>query len=129
MAIIHPVVLSGGAGTRLWPLSRALYPKQFIRFSDTQSDTFLAAALKRLAPARGFAEPVIVCNNDHRFLVRAGLLGRGPVVPFRDPDNAVDFAKGYNVNAIVLRVPIQLLQQGAPGITTFDVWESISVLQ
>jgi mannose-1-phosphate guanylyltransferase/mannose-6-phosphate isomerase len=70
MAIIQPVILSGGAGTRLWPLSRALYPKQLIRFSDGQSDTFLAAALKRLGPGRGFADPVIVCNNDHRFLVK-----------------------------------------------------------
>lgn len=70
MAIIQPVVLSGGAGTRLWPLSRALYPKQFIRFSDGQPESFLAAALKRLAPAGGFAAPIIVCNNDHRFLVK-----------------------------------------------------------
>jgi mannose-1-phosphate guanylyltransferase / mannose-6-phosphate isomerase len=70
MPIIQPVVLSGGAGTRLWPLSRALYPKQFIRFTQIQSDSFLAAALKRLAPARGFAQPIVVCNNDHRFLVK-----------------------------------------------------------
>jgi mannose-1-phosphate guanylyltransferase/mannose-6-phosphate isomerase len=69
MSIIQPVVLSGGAGTRLWPLSRALYPKQFIRFSDGQAESFLAAALKQLAPAGGFAPPIIVCNNDHRFLV------------------------------------------------------------
>jgi mannose-1-phosphate guanylyltransferase/mannose-6-phosphate isomerase len=62
--------LSGGAGTRLWPLSRALYPKQFIRFSEVQPESFLAAALKRLGPAGGFAPPVVVCNNDHRFLVK-----------------------------------------------------------
>ena len=79
MATIQPVVLSGGAGTRLWPLSRALYPKQFIRFSQAQPETFLAASLKRLGPACGFAPPVVVCNNDHRFLVkdeaeRAGVL-------------------------------------------------------
>jgi mannose-1-phosphate guanylyltransferase/mannose-6-phosphate isomerase len=64
------VVLSGGAGTRLWPLSRALYPKQFIRFSEVQPESFLAAALKRLGPAGGFSPPVVVCNNDHRFLVK-----------------------------------------------------------
>jgi len=34
---IHPVILSGGSGTRLWPLSQATYPKQFIRFSDSQA--------------------------------------------------------------------------------------------
>jgi mannose-1-phosphate guanylyltransferase/mannose-6-phosphate isomerase len=70
MRAIRPVVLSGGAGTRLWPLSRALYPKQFICFPQVQTETFLAAALRRLEPARGFAEPIVVCNNDHRFLVR-----------------------------------------------------------
>jgi mannose-1-phosphate guanylyltransferase / mannose-6-phosphate isomerase len=70
MAILQPVVLSGGAGTRLWPLSRALYPKQFIQFPQIQSETFLAGALERLAPTQGFAAPVVVCNNDHRFLVK-----------------------------------------------------------
>jgi mannose-1-phosphate guanylyltransferase/mannose-6-phosphate isomerase len=70
MAVIQPVVLSGGAGTRLWPLSRARFPKQFIRFSQVQPETFLAAALKRLGPASGFAAPMVVCNNDHRFLVK-----------------------------------------------------------
>ena len=70
MRTIQPVVLSGGAGTRLWPLSRALYPKQFIPFPQIQPATFLAAALRRLEPARGFAAPIVVCNNDHRFLVK-----------------------------------------------------------
>jgi mannose-1-phosphate guanylyltransferase / mannose-6-phosphate isomerase len=67
---IFPVVLSGGSGTRLWPLSRAMYPKQFIRFFDDQDSSFLAATLKRLAPGAGFAAPIVICNNDHRFLVR-----------------------------------------------------------
>ena len=70
MSTILPVVLSGGAGTRLWPLSRALFPKQFIRFPEVQPETFLAAAMKRLEPAHGFAPPLVVCNNDHRFLVK-----------------------------------------------------------
>lgn len=70
MSKIYPVVLSGGAGTRLWPLSRALYPKQFIRFFKDQSSSLLAATLGRLSPGRGFQAPIVVCNNDHRFLVR-----------------------------------------------------------
>jgi mannose-1-phosphate guanylyltransferase/mannose-6-phosphate isomerase len=85
MSMIQPVVLSGGAGTRLWPLSRALYPKQFIRFSEIQAESFLVAALKRLPPAGGFAPPILVCNNDHRFLVqeeaaRAGVRPRAIVL-------------------------------------------------
>ena len=71
--MIIPVVLSGGSGTRLWPLSRAMYPKQFIRFFGEDSDTMLSATLKRLATADGFEKPLILCNNDHRFLVRTEL--------------------------------------------------------
>jgi mannose-1-phosphate guanylyltransferase/mannose-6-phosphate isomerase len=70
MNAIFPVILSGGSGTRLWPLSRAMYPKQFIRFSSSQAASFLAATLARLKPAQGFEPPTIVCNSDHRFLVQ-----------------------------------------------------------
>jgi mannose-1-phosphate guanylyltransferase/mannose-6-phosphate isomerase len=70
MLTIQPVILSGGAGTRLWPLSRARFPKQFIRFPQVQPESFLAAALTRLGAADGFAPPMVVCNNDHRFLVK-----------------------------------------------------------
>ena len=51
MNVIYPVILSGGSGTRLWPLSRAMYPKQFIRSFDDQGSSFLAATLQRLAAA------------------------------------------------------------------------------
>jgi mannose-1-phosphate guanylyltransferase/mannose-6-phosphate isomerase len=47
-----------------------MYPKQFIRFSQDQNASFLEATLRRLEPTEGFEPPVIVCNNDHRFLVR-----------------------------------------------------------
>jgi mannose-1-phosphate guanylyltransferase/mannose-6-phosphate isomerase len=77
---IFPVILSGGSGTRLWPLSRAMYPKQFIRFSSSQALSFLAATLQRLEPEQGFQPPTIVCNADHRFLVQeeAGSIGASP---------------------------------------------------
>jgi mannose-1-phosphate guanylyltransferase/mannose-6-phosphate isomerase len=77
---IFPVILSGGTGTRLWPLSRAMYPKQFIRFSDQQGASFLAATLQRLSTHPGAAPPVIVCNNEHRFLV-ADEVARAAVAP------------------------------------------------
>jgi mannose-1-phosphate guanylyltransferase/mannose-6-phosphate isomerase len=73
MSAIFPVILSGGSGTRLWPLSRAMYPKQFIRFFDGQGASFLGAALKRLPGEAGFGPPILLCNNDHRFLVREEL--------------------------------------------------------
>ncbi|HRK20031.1 MAG TPA: mannose-1-phosphate guanylyltransferase/mannose-6-phosphate isomerase [Hyphomicrobiaceae bacterium] len=67
---IYPVILSGGSGTRLWPLSRAMYPKQFIRFNGAPL-SFLGATLARLGTGSGFQKPIILCNNDHRFLVKA----------------------------------------------------------
>ncbi|MBN9278911.1 MAG: mannose-1-phosphate guanylyltransferase/mannose-6-phosphate isomerase, partial [Hyphomicrobium sp.] len=73
MATLYPVILSGGSGTRLWPLSRAMYPKQFIRFFDDGDPSFLGATLRRLLPSEGFASPILLCNNDHRFLVREEL--------------------------------------------------------
>ena len=70
MPRIFPIILSGGSGTRLWPLSRAKYPKQFIRFSDDQELSFLQAASLRLPAKDGFEAPTYLCNEEHRFLVR-----------------------------------------------------------
>ena len=61
-----PVILSGGAGTRLWPLSRELYPKQLLALTGTH--TLLQQTVLRLE-GLGAAAPVIVCNEAHRFLV------------------------------------------------------------
>ena len=61
-----PVVLAGGAGTRLWPLSRERYPKQFQRLVGER--TMLQHTLARL-DGLNHAAPVIVCNHDHRFVV------------------------------------------------------------
>src|SRR5262245_53828214 len=70
MAAIFPIILSGGSGTRLWPLSRAMYPKQFIRLFKGSSATLLGETLKRLDPSDGFSPPIVLCNNGHRFLVK-----------------------------------------------------------
>lgn len=70
--MIVPVILSGGSGARLWPLSRTMYPKQFIRFFDGQGN-LLGATLRRLSGKAGFSAPIVVCNADHRFLVREEL--------------------------------------------------------
>lgn len=67
---VFPVILSGGAGTRLWPLSRAMYPKQFIQSLNGHDASLLGATLTRLKPEAGFSPPILLCNNDHRFLAR-----------------------------------------------------------
>ncbi len=72
--MIIPVILAGGVGSRLWPLSRQLNPKQFIAFSDSNtadadSQTLFQATLSRLAGIDGLAAPIVICNEEHRFLV------------------------------------------------------------
>ena len=73
MNTIYPVILSGGSGTRLWPLSRSMYPKQFIRFFNGAGSSFLGSTLKRLSQSNGFHAPLLLCNNDHRFLIKEEL--------------------------------------------------------
>lgn len=68
--MIYPVILSGGLGTRLWPLSRKSYPKQFVQLVGDMS--LFQAAILRLADAAGqmnFANPVVLTNSDFRFIV------------------------------------------------------------
>jgi mannose-1-phosphate guanylyltransferase/mannose-6-phosphate isomerase len=65
--MIHPVILSGGTGTRLWPLSRAAYPKQIMPLVADIS--LLQATVKRVGDPARFAAPLLICNDDHRFLV------------------------------------------------------------
>jgi mannose-1-phosphate guanylyltransferase/mannose-6-phosphate isomerase len=64
--VVHPVILSGGAGTRLWPLSRALKPKQLLPLVSERS--MLQETLLRVG-GEGFAAPLVVCNEQHRFLI------------------------------------------------------------
>ena len=62
-----PVILSGGAGTRLWPLSREMFPKQLLALAGER--TMLQETVARLAGVAGAAAPIIVCNEAHRFTV------------------------------------------------------------
>ena len=65
--MLVPVVLSGGSGTRLWPLSRELYPKQLLPLVGDR--TMLQETLVRVQGIDGLAGPVLVCNESHRFMV------------------------------------------------------------
>ncbi|MCC3414418.1 MULTISPECIES: DUF4331 domain-containing protein [unclassified Microcoleus] len=74
----------------------------------------------------GLREDPFFFDVEQFFRVRAGALGTGPKVGFKEPGKALDFAKGYNVNTITVRVPKAFLQAGT-GANTFDVWSTISV--
>lgn len=70
-----PVILSGGSGTRLWPLSRQNLPKQFLPLSGT--DTLFQQTAQRSRSLAGIAQPIVVCSDEHRFLVAEQLLELG----------------------------------------------------
>lgn len=66
----HPVILCGGSGTRLWPVSRKEYPKQFVPLLD--GDSLFAATLRRFR-GPGFAAPVVLAQDEMRFLAAEAL--------------------------------------------------------
>jgi mannose-1-phosphate guanylyltransferase/mannose-6-phosphate isomerase len=78
MSMLQPVLLSGGSGTRLWPLSREAYPKQFLALAG--EDTMLQATWRRVA-AIANSPPIVVAGEDHRFLVAEQLRQIGAPTP------------------------------------------------
>jgi mannose-1-phosphate guanylyltransferase len=67
VSTVIPVILSGGSGSRLWPLSREMYPKQLLALTGPK--TMLQDTLERVAGIPGAGAPIIVCNEAHRFMV------------------------------------------------------------
>lgn len=70
--MIYPVILCGGSGTRLWPLSREMYPKQFVDLGNGR--TLFKDTLLRAAKIPEISSFLVVCNEEHRFYVSASLL-------------------------------------------------------
>ena len=65
---ILPVILCGGIGSRLWPLSRTSYPKQFLSLDQNSNNTFLQETYSRLEGIDNLLDPIIICNEEHRFI-------------------------------------------------------------
>ena len=72
---VFPVILSGGAGRRLWPLSRELHPKQFIALEE--GHTLLQTTARRLDVLEAVRAPIVVCNREHRFMAAEQLRAIG----------------------------------------------------
>ena len=68
-SILVPVILCGGSGSRLWPLSRESYPKQFISLNSNKNDSLLQKTLLRINELNNLSSPIFVCNEEHRFIV------------------------------------------------------------
>ncbi len=67
--LIIPVILCGGTGTRLWPLSRSGYPKQFLSLNSENSLSMLQNTVLRVRDKKIFNDPILICNEEHRFIV------------------------------------------------------------
>jgi mannose-1-phosphate guanylyltransferase / mannose-6-phosphate isomerase len=104
---IHPVVLCGGSGTRLWPLSRALYPKQLLALASER--TLLQDTLLRTADPDRFAPPLVVGNEEHRFVVAEQLRTAGI-----EPEALILEPAGRNT-APAAAVAALLLSRDDPG--------------
>jgi hypothetical protein len=74
----------------------------------------------------GLREDPFFFDVEQFFRVRAAALGTGPRTAFKQPNQAIDFTKGYNVNTIAVRVPKAFLQAGT-GANVFDVWSTVSI--
>tara|TARA_B100000963_G_C22616619_1_gene667674 strand:- start:193 stop:1650 length:1458 start_codon:yes stop_codon:yes gene_type:complete len=66
---IVPVILSGGLGSRLWPLSRESFPKQYLNLQKENDYTLLQETYLRLKGLKNLSKPIIICNEEHRFIV------------------------------------------------------------
>lgn len=103
--MIIPVILSGGAGTRLWPLSREQYPKQLLPLVG--ESTMLQETVARLGGLPDLARPIVVCNEDHRFMVAEQLRQGG------QPASAIILEPvGRNTAPAVAVAAMQAMQDG-----------------
>ena len=66
---IIPVILCGGSGSRLWPLSRESFPKQYLEIRPGESLSFLQKTINRIKACKNIDDPMIICNEEHRFIV------------------------------------------------------------
>lgn len=103
-----PVILSGGSGTRLWPLSRVLYPKQFLPLHSEK--TLFQESVCRLAKL-GLDTPIVVCNEEHRFIVAENMQDIG-----LKPKNIVLEPIGRNTAPAIAAAAIVAMKDGSDPI-------------
>lgn len=123
---LYPVILSGGAGSRLWPLSREAFPKQLLPLVSER--TMLQETVLRLSEIANSAAPILVCNNEHRFLAAEQLLQIGvkPLALMLEPvarntapaiAAAAKFINDTDPNAMMLVLPADHLIENLSAFT------------
>jgi mannose-1-phosphate guanylyltransferase / mannose-6-phosphate isomerase len=112
--MIYPVILSGGVGSRLWPTSRALYPKQLLPLVSER--TMLLETVLRVSGGERFADPIIVSNGEHRFIIAQQMRDAGitPLAHILEPQGrntapaaaaAAAFVRAHDPEGVLLVLP------------------------
>ncbi|GAA4496396.1 mannose-1-phosphate guanylyltransferase/mannose-6-phosphate isomerase [Pseudaeromonas paramecii] len=105
--MLIPVIMAGGSGSRLWPLSRELYPKQFLKLDGEV--TMLQATVNRLQQL-ACEQPLVICNEDHRFLVAEQLRHLGKLA-----HNIILEPAGRNTAPAIALAALTALQTAGEG--------------
>ena len=131
--VLHPVILAGGSGTRLWPLSRKSHPKQFLAVLGERS--LLQETMSRLDGLEDVAPPIFVCNEEHRFLAADQIrqLGKTPSAIILEPEGR-NTAPGLTLAALMLTdtfqgsgsdEPVMLVMPSDHLIKDVDAFQSV----
>ena len=114
---IIPIILAGGTGSRLWPLSRKSFPKQFLNLLESDDYTMLQKTYKRIENLEELSRPIVICNEEHRFIVAHQMkeINIEPLEIILEPDGrnttpaitiaalkALDIFKDKNIEPILL---------------------------
>ncbi len=117
---IIPVILAGGTGSRLWPLSRKSFPKQFLNLLENDEYTMLQRTYKRIENLEEISKPIVICNEEHRFIVSNQMkeINIEPLDILLEPEGrnttaavtiaalkALDIFKNKNIEPILLILP------------------------
>ena len=108
---IVPIILCGGSGTRLWPLSRESFPKQFLSIDSDDKESLLQKTYSRISKLENLASPIFICNEEHRFIVAEHIRNKN----IKDQSIILEPCKRNTAPAITLAA-LKSLQNGEDGI-------------
>ncbi len=116
--MLYPVILCGGSGSRLWPLSRTLYPKQFMEY-DANAPSLFTQTLQRVqhiqrSQERSVGAPIIICHEDYRFFVAASM--QEMLIPGNRTPNIILEPKARNTAPAIALVALAALEENPDAL-------------